>query len=82
MSGGATPDLATGLPIAEAALAKPFLSEGNRLTLVQNLSVLYAQLGRFDDALELIEEHVRTGGRLSLALVQVLSQVAMIQLTQ
>ncbi len=82
LSGGATPDLATGLPIAEAALAKPFLSEGNRLTLVQNLSVLYAQLGRFDDALELIEEHVRTGGRLSLALVQVLSQVAMIQLTQ
>ncbi|MCK4593405.1 hypothetical protein KAU45_02805 [bacterium] len=82
LASGPTPDLATGLPIAEAALAKPFLSEGNRLTLVQNLAVLYAQLGRYDDTLELIGEHVRTGGRLSLALVQVLSQVAMIQLTQ
>ncbi len=82
LSGGVTPDLATGLPIAEAAMAKPFLSGGNRLTLVQNLAVLYAQLGRFDDTLEVIGEHVRTGGRLSLALVQVLSQVAMIQLTQ
>jgi len=80
--GGANPDLATGVPLAEAALAKPFLSEGNRLTLVQNMAVLYAQLGRFDDALSLIEEHVRNGGRLSMALLQVLSQLAMFQMAQ
>jgi tetratricopeptide (TPR) repeat protein len=82
LAGGPNPDLATGLPIAEGALAKPFLNEGNRLTLVQNLAVLYAQLGRFDDALGVIEEHVRGGGRLSLALVQVLSQIALFQMSQ
>jgi len=82
LSGGSNPDLATGIPIAEEALSKPFLSEGNRLTLVQNMAVLYAQLGRFDDALGLIEEHVRNGGRLSLALLQVLSQLSIIQMSQ
>ncbi|MCX7021046.1 MAG: tetratricopeptide repeat protein [bacterium] len=82
LAGGATPDLTAGVPLAEEALAKPFLSESNRLTLVQNMAVLYAQLGRFDDALSLIEEHVRNGGRLSMALLQVISQVAIIQMSQ
>jgi tetratricopeptide (TPR) repeat protein len=81
LAGGSNPDLATGIPIAEEALSKPFLSEGNRLTLVQNMAVLYAQLGRFDDALGLIEEHVRNGGRLSMALLQVLSQLSIIQMS-
>jgi len=82
MAGGTKADLEAGLPLAEAALDKPFLSEGNRTSLVQNLAVLYAQLGRLDDAQRLIEEYLRGGGRLTLALTQILSQVAMMKTAQ
>ncbi|MCD4733130.1 hypothetical protein K8R78_02705 [bacterium] len=70
-----TPDVDFAKPLIDEALGKPFLSPGRRLSLVQNVSIAYAQAGQIDESISFVEEQVRESGSINSTLLQLLQQL-------